>query len=301
MPQWGARHWITGRAVFVTGATGFIGRHLCRALRHHGARVTATSRSGAVVIGVRTLPGVDLIRDDLVSIMRGDIPEVIFHCAGLTRGSAQALETGNITTAQRLLDAAAALPRPLRIVVLSSAAIWEPMREGQAMIGESHPFGPVGPYGAAKLRMTELALQSGLDVAVACPFNVIGPGQPVWQMPQVLWKELRANPARIELRDPSVIRDWIDVRDVAEALILLANPQATDGIYNVCTGTGRSIAEVVAALCRIGGLNPNILGPKQAPISLNGRSIGNPGKIFAATGWKAHVPLDSSLFDMIYF
>ncbi len=286
----GAPDWIAGRAVLVTGAAGFVGRHLCAALRDRGARVTAPPRSE-----------LDLLRDDLAAVLHLAAPEVIFHAAGVTSGDAQALEAGNVTITQRLLQAAATLPQPPRVVVVSSAAIWAPMRDGQAMIDETHPFGPVGPYGAAKLRMTELALQFGLDVVVACPFNVIGPCQPVWQVPQALLQELRTHPEWINLRDPSVIRDWIDVRDVAAALILLADARVAGGLYNICTGTGRTIAGVLTALCRICELTPKITGPAQPPVSPNGRSIGNPGKIFAATGWKAHMPLDSSLFDMVHF
>jgi len=286
-----------GDRVLVTGATGFVGRHLCAALRAGGGEVIALSRSGAGDGGLAC----DLAQEPPARLAAMRPAGTVFHCAGVTRGSLAELEAGNVTATARLLEAVAAWRPAPRVVILSSAAIWAPMAPDQSAIDESHPFGPVGAYGETKLRMTELALASGLDVAAACPFNIIGPGQPAWQVPQALLQELRADPHRIALRDPAVIRDWIDVRDVVAALRLLARPGTPGGLFNICTGRGLSLRAILSDLCRITGFSPQIDAPEGPSTSSNARSIGNPGRIFRATGWKADIGLDSSLFDMVHF
>ena len=162
---------------------------------------------------------------------------------------------------------------------------------------------PASAYGVGKAAATRHALaeagRRGLDLAVAVPFNVIGPSQPPHLVPQLFAAQLGADPAGLALSNPDVVRDWVDVRDVAAALVALSQPDGPRGMFNVASGVGYSLQEVLDALCRVGGWHPVIReGVPHNPSGVS-RSIGNPARLRAATGWAAQIPLEDSLRDML--
>lgn len=293
----------------VTGAGGFIGAAVLRALAARGERGIGLyrPRPGPLPCGGEAVCA-DLVTGPLDQILADLHPDAIIHCAGRT----QALETeagraglmaANLTATARLIDAVARLPHPVRVVVVSSAAIYAPMAEGQATTGEDHPMRPAAAYGVSKLAATRYALAQaerlGLDLAVAVPFNVTGPGQPPHLVPQMFAAQLRAGAAAFALSNPDAVRDWVDVRDVAAALLALSQPGGPRGLFNVASGVGHSLQEVLTALCRVGGWHPAICeGAPHNPAGVS-RSIGNPARLTAATGWAAQIPLEDSLRDMI--
>ena len=291
--------WPQGRRVAVTGAAGFLGGHVMRALAAAGAvPVGLARRAGG---GLR---GADLVQDPLEPVLAAIRPEAIIHCAGQTVATADAagrerLFANNLTATTRLLDAVARTDAEVRVVVVSSAAIWAPMPPGLARIDERFEMAPIAAYGESKRAATQEALARDLDVAVAVPFNILGPGQPGHLVPQVFIDQLRDGSGRFSLRGPEVARDWLDVRDVAAALIALAEPGRARGLFNVASGDGVSLCEIVAALCRIGGWRPEIEEVISVAKSGVPRSIGDASRLRATTGWGPVIPLEQSLTEMV--
>ncbi|MFN4129873.1 MAG: NAD-dependent epimerase/dehydratase family protein, partial [Paracoccaceae bacterium] len=138
----------------------------------------------------------------------------------------------------------------------------------------------------------------GLDLAVGVPFNVIGPGQPRRLVPQVFIDQLRADPGTFTL-NATAVRDWIDVRDVALALVVLSQPDGPRGLFNIATGKGLGLKDMVMALCRIGNWHPVIREGAAQGVSGVSRSIGDARRLTVATGWTPQIMLDDSLRDMI--
>ncbi|MDR7124604.1 NAD(P)-dependent oxidoreductase [Pseudotabrizicola sp. 4114] len=294
----------------MTGAGGFIGGHVLAAL----------VQSGAVPIGlVRRLSpvqqengfewaGADLVTDPLDELLAGLQPDAIIHCAGRTAApdtdaGREALFAANLTATARLIAAVSRMRQPVRLVIVSSAAIWAPMPPGLAAIDEAHPMRPVAAYGVSKAAATLHALTESerldLDLAVAVPFNVIGPGQPGRLVPQVFIDRLRANPAPLALSNAETVRDWIDVRDVATALAALSQPKGPRGLLNIASGIGVSLKEMAQALCRIGGWAPVLREDATHGTAGVNRSIGDARRLTAATGWTQRITLEASLRDMI--
>lgn len=299
-----------GRRVVVTGAGGFVGRAVVQTLLATGHRAIGVCRTAPDV----PLPGgveavcADLATDPLHPVLAELRPDTIIHCAGLTHApetgeGRAALTAANLTATVRLIEAAARLPQPVRLVVVSSAAIYAPMPEGLAATTEDHPLRPAGAYGVSKAAATLHALAQAdrldLDLAVAVPFNVTGPGQPAHLVPQVFVARLRADPLAFALSNPQSVRDWVDVRDVAAALVMLGQPQGPRGVFNVATGLGHSLQEVLDVLCRIGGWQPVVREGAAHNVAGVTRSIGSPARLVAATGWTPRVSLEDSLRDMI--
>ena len=302
---------MAGRRVLVTGAGGFVGGHVMAALAQAGATPVGLVR--------RLLPvpqddgfhwaAADLITDPLDDFLAGLQPDAIIHCAGRTAapdtdaGRAD-LFAANLTATARLIAAASRMQQKVRLVIVSSAAIWAPMPPGLVAIDETHPMRPVAAYGVSKAAATLHALAESdrldLDLAVAVPFNVIGPGQPRRLVPQVFIDRLRAAPATLALSNAGAVRDWIDVRDVATALVALSQPNGPRGLFNIASGTGISLHDIATALCRIGNWHPAINEDAAQGAAGVSRSIGDARRLTAATGWAHQITLETSLRDMIH-
>lgn len=296
-----------GMSVLVTGASGFLGRVLCAALTGRGARVVALGH-GARPEGRAPAEVMDLTTGDVAGLLDRVASDCVIHCAGLTSAADDAtgharLWAANVTATDRLLLAARGRPTPPRIVLVASAAIWGPMEPGQGRISENHPIRPSGAYGVSKAAAALLGLAAAgrgdLAVPVAVPFNVIGPGQPRRMVPQAFLDRLAAEPGRLTVSDPQTVRDWIDVRDVAAALIALCDPAVGSGLYNVATGTGASLAEIVRAIGRVRGAPIRLVPTEARRASGVARSVGDPARLSAATGWKTRFGVDESLRDML--
>ncbi len=156
-----------GGLVALTGATGFLGRHLTGRLLTDGWRVRALARDPR---GLNGAEGVDVVEGDLadraaLERLVADADAVV-HCAGLTRGGRPAdfHAVNAVGTARLVAAAGAAHPRP-RLLLISSLAAREPA---------------VSPYAASKRAAEDALFQLGRDLewAVLRPAAVYGPGDP---------------------------------------------------------------------------------------------------------------------------
>ena len=238
-------------SVVVTGAAGFIGRHL----------VTALASAGHDVLGVdrRTLvapaPGVcalraDLLDDDAADAVRD--ADAVFHLAA--RPGVR--ETGPDVEAARHRDnvlataAVLAAARPgVPVVVTSSSSVYG----GTTGRGcrEDDRLHPRGGYATSKVEVERLCAQrrdAGGAVAVARPFTVAGEGQRP-DMAIARWIDaVRRGDAVEVLGGPQRSRDVTDVRDVVRCLVALAD-SGLGRTVNVGTGVGRTLADLLDAVC----------------------------------------------------
>jgi UDP-glucose 4-epimerase len=250
------------RRAVVLGGTGFIGAHLVQALVEEGWYVTLLSRR-AVPLNVRTWHSgqVDYLVGDLAdlalldSALRGSDT-----CIHLVHGSvpgdlvvdhsAEILAT-LIPTVKLLSMLAARRIRHL-VYVSSGGTVY-----GQAVslpIAEDHPTHPISGYGVAKLaieKYVELFAETrGLNAAILRPSNVYGPGQRLDRMQGAvgifLSRILLGQPIQI-WGDGSVIRDYLYVMDLVRAMLMVMADVAP-GVWNVGTGVGTSIRDVVVLL-----------------------------------------------------
>jgi len=168
------------RTALVTGATGFIGRHVAAGLLDRGVAVRALVRSPSKA-GPLNRDGVEIIAGSLADIARWQPAlvgcDAVFHCAGLVAARRRAdLTAINGTAVGRIADACAAAESPPVLVHLSSLAAAGPSaRDG--VRDEADPVRPVSAYGASKLAGDgELAARAGrLPVTVVRPGIVFGP------------------------------------------------------------------------------------------------------------------------------
>jgi GDP-4-dehydro-6-deoxy-D-mannose reductase len=295
----------------VTGATGFAGGHLLDRLAATGSVVQALAHSGGQT--AQPHPGVEwstvdlLDRADVRRVLDAVRPSIIYHCAGLAdvqdawKAPARALRL-NVLGTHNLLEACRSAGLDCRIVVTGSALVYRPQT---AAIDEDAPIAPADPYGISKLAQEMTAAASGLPVVLARPFNHAGPRQSAKFSTSAFAQQI----ARIEAGHAEPVlrvgnldsrRDITDVRDTVRAYQLLAEKATPGRVYNVCSGVGyrmRDLLDTLLSLARVRvrvETDPERLRPSDNPIV-----VGSHARLTAETGWRPEIPIERTLADLL--
>nr|WHW29453.1 putative NAD dependent epimerase/dehydratase family protein [uncultured bacterium] len=247
--------------ILITGAHGFIGKHLAKRLASHGHVVVGLGHgiwpaSEAQRWGVSQWLNGDIQAGNLRMLQQDGTPDVVYHLAGgSTVGAAIASPREDffrtVASTVELLEWLRLDAPATKLVAVSSAAVYGAGHQG--LIAEEARLQPYSPYGHHKQMMESLCRSYGdsygLQVAVARLFSVFGPEL----KKQLLWDmctRLAAGESPLVLGGSgNELRDWVDVRELARALELLpsqATPQ-TQAI-NVGTGVATSVREIALGL-----------------------------------------------------
>lgn len=239
-------------AVIVTGAAGFIGRHVVASLVARGATVVGIDRRRW-----QPTPGEEAVVADLVSDAEPVAPllreaEAVVHLAGRPgvrdrRPRADLLRwRDNVLATDTVL---AHVPPSIPLVVASSSSVYGGCRHRRPS-NEADPVHPRGGYARSKAEVEvrcRRRLLAGGHVAVARPFTVTGEGQRP-DMAVATWiAAARDGRPLTVLGGPERTRDVTDVRDVAEGLVRMLERQV-HGIVNLGTGTAHRLDEIAATV-----------------------------------------------------
>lgn len=290
----------------VSGSTGFSGGFLVAALRARGVEVHAVSQRSEAP-GVTRL---DLTSSDAwAGALRELRPDHVFHVSGVVNAELAELARHNTVAAAALCDAAlAAEIKPQSVLCVGSAAEYGLVPEAALPVSEDFDASPRSPYGATKLAQTRLALDAarrGLRVIVARPSNIIGPGMPLATALGSFARQLRqielgrAQP-RLDVGDLTTRRDFVDVRDVAQAYLGLALDSTFSGLVNVAAGEHVSMRSVLDLLIAEFGLAVQVeVDPARLrPVEVQSFSA-SPARLQAALGQRPTTPLSQTLRDIV--
>jgi nucleoside-diphosphate-sugar epimerase len=208
--------------IFVTGATGFIGRHLCERLVARGDEVVAMVRTPEKAR--RLPPGVRSFRGDLASLAQPDatLPacDVVIHLAGVI--AARTLEGYEAVNHRAVVDLLACLGRqswsPERFLFASSLAAAGPSPQGVALT-EADPPNPIDPYGVAKAKAEVAVRAAAFPTTTFRPPIVFGPGD---EASLTLFRAARAG-IGFRVAGPRQKLSFVDVRDLVEAIVAMAD------------------------------------------------------------------------------
>jgi len=208
-----------------------------------------------------------------------------------------------------LLDAARKAGLRPAVLVVGSAEEYGCVPETELPIRETHPLRPASPYAVSKAAQGALALlygpAGGMRVVLTRPFHHTGPGRGEAFAEssfarQIAEIERGLRPPVIEVGNLEAVRDFTDVRDVVRAYRLLLDKGEAGQAYNVCSGRGLRIREVLNALIACSRtkvdvrLDPGRLRPSDVPAQ-----VGDPARLRQATGWEPRIPLEKSLADLL--
>jgi len=321
----------------VTGASGFVGGYLVSRLAADGADVLGLDASvpvadgdpdcgdarGSCVIDGRLLPPPP---DERVEIRQCDLldagaveravsdwgPDVVFHLAAQSSAARSFKDPGgtvqtNVMGTLNLLEAVRRGGKA-RIIVTGSAEEYGRRAEHEMPLTESSLVEPVSPYAASKAAQNILAMQYhrafGMEVIATRSFSHTGPGQTTTFVLPSFSKQCAE--IKAGLREPvirtgnlEVVRDFLDVRDVIEAYILLAG-RGTPGVtYNVCSGRGLELSAALDLLTGMTGMDitveqdPDLFRPADVPVL-----TGDNRRLVDDCGWSAAIGRDKMLSDL---
>ncbi|WP_076858919.1 NAD-dependent epimerase/dehydratase family protein [Bradyrhizobium mercantei] len=299
--------------VWVTGANGFIGRHLVHELAGaghavHGVGHGALDATEARRLGLRSWINGEIDAANLNALAAAHgVPMHLFHLAG---GSSVGVSierpfedfSRTVASTARLLEWLHGSAPDCAVIAASSAAVYGADHVGP--IAETAVATPMSPYGQHKHMMEQLcrsyAQSFGIRSTIVRLFSVYGPNL----RKQLLWDIC----SRLAAEEPVLtlggtgkeIRDWTDVRDVARLLASVAELSSPESfrVINGGSGRGTSVADIAAGLVRQWGGNTVVqhsgLSRPGDPVSLLADDA-----MLRQIGFDWRIPLDQGLADYV--
>ena len=305
--------------VLITGVAGFVGGHVVGFLQERHPEVT--------IVGLDSRPGpraraleIEIVQSDLEdaaavhSALERIRPDRIIHLAAQSspqrswEDPAGTLRT-NVMGMLHLLEAVRAGAAAPRILAVGSTDEYGLVRPDELPLREDAPLRPVSPYAVSKVAQGYLALQYalslGLHVVRTRTFHHTGPRRGEHFAESSFARQLAEIEAgrrapRLEVGNLEAVRDFTDVRDVVRAYWMLLDRGVPGEVYNVCSGRGVSLGELLERLIALSGLRVEVhrdasrLRPTDVPAL-----VGDPSRLRAATGWEPTIPLERTLGDLL--
>lgn len=276
--------------LLVTGSEGFAGKALCRRLERD-CRVLRSSRS----------LGHDLLSEGALDPFEKEGPRTVLHLAGATSAPlswerpALFYQT-NVLGTQRVLEFCRKTGAGM--VYISSCVYGKPQ---YLPMDERHPVAPANPYTHSKWLGEELCRfyerSFGVPLTVLRPFNLYGPHQGGhFLIPSVIRQYLETG--RVVVDDLRPRRDFLHVDDFAEACATVQRLPFQGEVFNVGSGTSRSITEVLDTIARVGG----------RPMKRESRNKPRPDEILEIVAqcrltiqgeWKPRISFEEGIADVI--
>jgi GDP-4-dehydro-6-deoxy-D-mannose reductase len=251
--------------ILVTGSCGFVGRHLVHAIRekHKDAEVYGASDKDESGCEENAHFVCDINDEtEVFRILQRITPDRIFHLAAIS--SPSIAESSPLLTYRvnfmgsvHVLEAARSLGKKVKILLVGTSECYR-FTGKEKKVAETIPGKPKNHYGISKYVAEQVAIKyaqyPGLEVVCTRSFNHSGPGQqPGFVIPDFAKQVALAALGRgdeIHVGNLDVVRDFLDVRDVVEAYLLLMEKGANGEIYNVCSGRGVLLSDMLDMLIK---------------------------------------------------
>lgn len=303
--------------ILITGSEGFVGQHAVNLLKVDH-QIFGISRQEKL----RNEQNVEYIIADILNpdtvtkILAKYQPDVILHLAGIAKTwNNDPFEVfkinlfGTINIYEAILAVQKQSSYNPKVIFISSGEAYGLTNDPSNII-EEMLLNPINEYGSSKAAADRASFQYAkshhLNIIILRPFPHIGPGQRNgFFVPDMASQivELEKNPEKLELLvgNLSATRDFCDVRDVVQAYKLALETDLPSGeVYNICSGVGVKISDVLNQLLTLSTKKVNIVPDqsKMRPVDLP-IFVGDNTKFISATGWKRRYSLDESLKDVL--
>ena len=297
--------------ILITGVNGFIGQNLAvfllglkPAIKVYGLDIQKSFGFDKRIIFLKCdLLDIGNVRKFLKKIK----PDIIFHLAAqvsVPKSWINPQETFgiNVIGTLNLLETIKDCCSKTTILIPGSSEEYKPrigIKNQKLKVNEDALLLPQSPYGLSKMCQENLGYQYwkeyGLKTILARNFNVTGPGQPEMAVcshfaKEIVEIEMGRKEAIIEVGNLNVVRDFVDVRDIVRAYYLAVKKCEVGQIYNIATGNGRKIDEILKKLLILSEKKIKILKNHNAFRKFENQIlIGDPIKFSKATGWKPRI------------
>lgn len=310
------------KKILITGSSGFVSRYFIEFLEQQqikssilGLDVVAGELPTALQYVECSFRQVDLLDAKAIdnSIYQFH-PDYILHLASYSsvafswKHPASSFQN-NTNIFLNLVESVRKLGLKTRILSVGSSEEYGNINAEHLPLCEDLLLDPISPYAVARVSQEMLSKiycsGYGMDIVLTRSFNHFGPRQrDVFVVPSFARQiaEIAKQPicaGTIITGDLSIVRDFTDVRDVVRAYYMLLTKGVSGEIYNVCSGNGVALKEILNTLANIAGIevstqtNLDFVRPKD-----NRVIVGDNGKIKATTGWQPQYTLTESLNDI---
>ncbi len=293
------------KRALITGISGFVGRHLWKQLLCEEWEVYGFDRHAE---GKNVFVGDLSDATALRWALSESKPDAVFHLAGVIKSDvAEAYYQSNLFGTLSLLRAIMQMEMLPRLILTSSSAVYG-LTAGARPITERSPLRPLTEYAVSKVAQEIAALRYhyafGLPVIIVRMFNLVGPGQ----SPELACSAFARQIALAEKTEQTEIvtgnldarRDFIDVRDAARGLALLAEKGKAGQIYNICSGRAVTMQQCLRLLMSMSrkplSVRKDVTRFQQNDVTIQ---VGSFQKIRQATGWRPRISLKQSLSDLL--
>ncbi|KAA2235247.1 NAD-dependent epimerase/dehydratase family protein [Salinarimonas soli] len=297
--------------MLIVGAAGFVGRHLCAALSAAGRESTCVSRKVPdAEFLARHAPharplALDEFEQDVARHLRRH--HALVYLASSSVPGTFAAEpwrelSANVDPLLRLAHAAVAANPAIKLVYVSSGGTVYGRGDGTPFL-ETAALAPISSYGYGKVAAEEalrfLGRSTGLRTAILRAANPIGR----WQSGKahgIVSVALRAalSGSTITLFGGGLqVRDFFDADDLVAAIITAADGTRNEGVWNVGSGVGTRVIDVVGTVERVTG-RPVALDMHPARSADVSYAVLDCARARADLGWSATIPLEESIARM---
>ncbi len=275
--------------ILVTGGTGFMGSHIVELLLQEGHQVTVLTSSSSIHPNIQHIQAnIRLIRGDFgnrqVIFQSLQNIEIVIHIAWTTVPKTASENPSydaqsNIIGGIHLLEAAVEA-RVKKVLFISTGGALYGVPE-YTPIDEQHPIQPISAYGISKMAFERYLhfyyKNKGLDYTIFRIANAYGTRQNLTKNQGVIgiWLQKIKNNEPIEIwGDGEVVRDYIYVKDIAKAIANSLNYKGKEHIFNLGSGRGYSLNEILAICQKISKKDSSVH-------YLEGRSFDVPANILS--------------------
>lgn len=317
---------VGGRLTYlITGISGFVGGHYIEYLfkKHTHPRIVGIDINPTnfgflerTIRGkVKFYQGTILDRELTLDVIKKTKPDYIVNlasCSSVAYSWENPVDcfVNNTNIFLNLIETVRKLGVKTKILSVGSSEEYGIVGEKDTPLTEKAPLNPTNPYAIAKLAQEELSrvYSKGYKLDIVCTrsFNHIGPRQKdifvISSFAKQVIEAKNQKRGKIICGNLSIIKDFIDVRDVIEAYDLLLESGKTGEVYNVCSGEGHELSEILDMLQKKAGVNipAEQDSDKVRPID-NPVIIGSSRKLNETTGFKRKYNLSQSLDDMLKY
>ncbi|MGQ0506084.1 MAG: GDP-mannose 4,6-dehydratase [Myxococcaceae bacterium] len=293
--------------VLVTGADGFVGRHLVPALARAGHEVVPAAGPTA------ELRALDITRAEQVRRLIAEVkPEGLIHLAGQSSVAkshddpAQSFAVNALGTVNLLCAVREHVPTA-RLLLVGSGEMYGPVPVGE-LANEDTPLLPNSPYAAAKVAGEHAGLQFwqsyGIPVISARPFNHLGPGQQRHFVVPSFAAQVAAiargeQAPEIRAGNLEPLRDFSHVQDVVNAYVLLLEKGIPGQAYNVCSATARSVRSVLDELLSLAKVTAHVELDPAKPRPAEIPSLAGSNLKLRALGWAPRRTVTQALTEVL--
>jgi GDP-4-dehydro-6-deoxy-D-mannose reductase len=300
----------------ITGCNGFVGSQLAEFLTKKGVIVHGTIRRNRERIAhlgdkITVFECEILDKERVESVVLQVKPDIVFHLAAQSRVAPSWQDPEetfkvNILGTLYLLEALRKVPTDPVVVVVCSAAEYGYRERDELPMIEDREFRPSDPYAVSKVAQDLLAhlywQTYRMKVIRVRPFNITGPGMTgdaCSDFARGIVEIERDQRAVLNVGDLDSVSDITDVGDAVEALWLVAERGMPGEVYNMGSGVGYRVGDLLDKLVRMSNRTVNVLQDNTKIRASRGQVQIGDNKKLCELGWRPLIPIEKTLSDML--